>query len=62
MDFRKGCGELTVLAEVGRLTMTFPTPLAIKRALVNWISLVGLPLFVNGTRHGRVNKNNSILA
>lgn len=54
-------GEIIVLAEVGRLSMTFPSSRALKRALRNWISLVGLPLFVDGIRRGQVNKNNPIL-
>ena len=54
-------GVLIVLAESGSLTMTFPSVSAVKRALCNWISLVGLPLFVDGVRCGHVNKNNPIL-
>lgn len=61
LNLKDNPGQLTVLAEVGRLTMTFPIKRALKRALRNWISLVGLPLFVDGVRRGRVDKNNPIL-
>lgn len=61
LDLRGDRGHLTVLAEVGRLTMTFPSVRALKRALGNWVSLFGLPLFVDGARRGIVDKHNPVL-
>ncbi len=61
LALKSGLGELTVLAEVGRLTMNFPSNRALKRALCNWISLIGLPLFIDDIRRGYVNKNNPFL-
>ena len=50
--------HLTVLAKEGRLTITYPSVAAMKKALANWRSLEGIPMIVNGKKRGCVSRNN----